>query len=135
MNTHKLGQRKNCNLPGVVVDLPVLGEKDIDDVKNFAAKHDMDYIFASFVQTADDVLLIRQVGRRVLGGVIAQQSLNSGTSLWSKRWWFLAPEPSLITSDLEDLDHLLPVKLDWSRQRGTDMPICTTGRCVVVPAL
>ena len=66
MNTHKLGQRKNCNLPGVVVDLPVLGEKDIDDVRDFAAKYDMDYIFASFVQTPDDVLLIRKVWGQVL---------------------------------------------------------------------
>ena len=38
LTTHKLGQRKNCNLPGVMVDLPVLGEKDVDDVQNFACK-------------------------------------------------------------------------------------------------
>jgi hypothetical protein len=62
LNSHKLGQRKNCNLPGVVSDLPVLGPKDIDDVQNFAAKHGMDYVFASFVQSADDVRMIRKVG-------------------------------------------------------------------------
>jgi pyruvate kinase len=61
LNTHKLGQRKNCNLPGVVSDLPVLGPKDVDDVQNFAAKHGMDYVFASFVQSADDVRMIRKV--------------------------------------------------------------------------
>jgi pyruvate kinase len=61
LNTHKLGQRKNCNLPGVLVDLPVLGPKDIDDVRNFAARHQMDYIFASFVQRAEDVRMIRAV--------------------------------------------------------------------------
>jgi hypothetical protein len=38
MSTHKLGQRKNVNLPGVVSDLPVLGPKDIDDVQNFACR-------------------------------------------------------------------------------------------------
>lgn len=59
--SHKLGQRKNCNLPGVVVDLPVLADKDINDVKNFACKNNMDFIFASFVQTADDVRMIRRV--------------------------------------------------------------------------
>jgi len=69
LNSHKLGQRKNCNLPGVVSDLPVLGEKDIDDVKNFAAKHGMDYVFASFVQSADDVRMIRKVrGESKLSG-------------------------------------------------------------------
>jgi pyruvate kinase len=61
LNTHKLGQRKNCNLPGVLVDLPVLGPKDIDDVRNFAARHQMDYVFASFVQRAEDVRIIRAV--------------------------------------------------------------------------
>jgi pyruvate kinase len=55
LNSKLLGERKNCNLPGVLVDLPVLGEKDVDDVKNFAAKHDMDLISASFVQSAADV--------------------------------------------------------------------------------
>lgn len=68
LNSHKLGQRKNCNLPGVVSDLPVLGPKDIDDVKNFAAKHGMDYVFASFVQCAEDVRMIRKVS--MCGGVL-----------------------------------------------------------------
>lgn len=61
MNTKKLGERKNCNLPGVRVRLPVLMEKDIDDVQNFACHHKMDFIAASFVQTADDVRYIRKI--------------------------------------------------------------------------
>jgi hypothetical protein len=40
---------------GVLVDLPVLGPKDVEDVQQFAAKHKMDFIAASFVQNADDV--------------------------------------------------------------------------------
>ena len=55
LNSKLLGERKNCNLPGVLVDLPVLGDKDVDDVKNFAASHNMDLISASFVQSAADV--------------------------------------------------------------------------------
>ncbi|EFJ51783.1 hypothetical protein VOLCADRAFT_120419 [Volvox carteri f. nagariensis] len=61
LNTKKLGQRKNCNLPGVKVEIPVLTEKDIDDLQNFAAKYDMDYVAASFVQSAADVQFIRSV--------------------------------------------------------------------------
>ena len=49
LNTKELGQRKNCNLPGVKVDIPVLTEKDINDLENFAAKHELDYVAASFV--------------------------------------------------------------------------------------
>eukprot|EP00961_Rhodomonas_salina_P109877 1478742-Rhodomonas_salina.1 len=60
MNSKELGERKNCNLPGVKVDIPVLTEKDIDDVQNFCAKHKMDYIAASFVQTGEDVRMIRR---------------------------------------------------------------------------
>ncbi len=61
LNSKKLGQRKNCNLPGVKVDIPVLTDKDIDDLKNFAAKHKMDFVAASFVQSAADVQFIRRV--------------------------------------------------------------------------
>ena len=35
--------------------LPVLMEKDMEDVQKFAVKNGMDFIAASFVQTADDV--------------------------------------------------------------------------------
>jgi len=60
MNNCKLGERKNCNLPGVKVDLPVLQEKDIDDLVNFGIPHGVDFVAASFVQSADDVKLIRK---------------------------------------------------------------------------
>jgi len=59
MNSVKMGERKNCNLPGVKVDLPVLQQKDIDDLVNFGIPHQVDFVAASFVQSADDVKLIR----------------------------------------------------------------------------
>lgn len=43
------------------MDLPVLMEKDINDLQHFAAKHEMDFVAASFVQTKEDVLEIRKV--------------------------------------------------------------------------
>ena len=61
LNSKTLGERKNGNLPGVKVDIPVLTEKDIDDLQNFAAKHQMDYVAASFVQSKADVEFIRRV--------------------------------------------------------------------------
>ncbi|KIY96424.1 pyruvate kinase [Monoraphidium neglectum] len=60
LNSKSLGERKNCNLPGVHVDLPVLGEKDVDDVQAFACKFGMDLIAVSFVQSADDVKFVRK---------------------------------------------------------------------------
>merc|ERR1712048_612885 len=50
---------KNCNLPGIKVDLPVLQEKDINDLVNFGIPNQANYVFASFVQNAADVKMIR----------------------------------------------------------------------------
>ncbi len=48
------------NIPGVFVNLPALGEKDIDDITK-GVKAGFDYIFASFVRRADDVNQIRKL--------------------------------------------------------------------------
>jgi len=60
MNNCKLGERKNCNLPGVKVDLPVLQDKDKNDLLKFGIPQGVDFVAASFVQSADDVKLIRE---------------------------------------------------------------------------
>merc|ERR1719247_3085424 len=59
-NSIKLGERKNCNLPGVKVDLPVLQEKDVKDLLQFGIPQGVDFVAASFVQGAADVQLIRK---------------------------------------------------------------------------
>eukprot|EP00448_Togula_jolla_P005605 CAMPEP_0170598682 /NCGR_PEP_ID=MMETSP0224-20130122/16380_1 /TAXON_ID=285029 /ORGANISM="Togula jolla, Strain CCCM 725" /LENGTH=535 /DNA_ID=CAMNT_0010923255 /DNA_START=102 /DNA_END=1709 /DNA_ORIENTATION=- len=59
MNSCKLGERKNCNLPGVKVELPVLQEKDIKDLVEFGIPQGVDFVAASFVQNAQDVKTIR----------------------------------------------------------------------------
>jgi len=56
-----MGERKNMNLPGVIVDLPTLTEKDIHDIKNWGIENDVDFIAASFVRKASDVVQIREV--------------------------------------------------------------------------
>ena len=40
------------------VDLPVLGEKDKDDILNFGIPNGVDYIAASFVQSGSDVRVL-----------------------------------------------------------------------------
>ncbi|KAL6747624.1 pyruvate kinase [Haematococcus lacustris] len=84
LNSYLLGERKNCNLPGVRVRLPVLTAHDVEDVQQFACKnhshllslhigssvvlrptaaycglggveYEMDFVAASFVQSAEDV--------------------------------------------------------------------------------
>jgi pyruvate kinase len=61
LNTATIGERKNVNLPGAVIDLPILGEKDIQDLTKFVVPHDIDFVAASFTRTADDIRQYRKV--------------------------------------------------------------------------
>jgi pyruvate kinase len=61
LNNAAIGDKKNMNLPGAVVDLPTLTEKDIDDLVNFGVKHGVDFIAASFVRKPEDIEFIRSV--------------------------------------------------------------------------
>jgi len=60
-NNAGIGERKNMNLPGVIVDLPTLTEKDINDIQAWGVKNEVDFIAASFVRKAVDVHKIREV--------------------------------------------------------------------------
>mmetsp|Transcript_19060 Transcript_19060/g.35574 ORF Transcript_19060/g.35574 Transcript_19060/m.35574 type:complete len:506 (-) Transcript_19060:768-2285(-) len=60
-NNAAIGERKNMNLPGVVVDLPTLTEKDISDITEWGIPNGIDFIAASFVRKASDVTKIREI--------------------------------------------------------------------------
>ena len=55
-----LGSRKTMNLPGTIVRLPALKEKDIEDLKT-ACEHDYDYVAVSFTRNIDDIQQVRKV--------------------------------------------------------------------------
>lgn len=55
-----LGSRKGVNAPGVAINLPGITEKDADDIR-FGLKNGIQYIAASFVRKAADVLEIREL--------------------------------------------------------------------------
>ena len=69
INSGFLGHRKGINVPDVYVDLPSLTEKDIEDIK-FGIKKEVDWIAASFVRTANDIMNIRAVLEENGGGHI-----------------------------------------------------------------
>ncbi|WP_027363957.1 pyruvate kinase [Desulfotruncus alcoholivorax] len=60
VNGGKLSDHKGVNLPGIQVNLPAVTEKDIDDIK-FGITQQVDFIAASFVRKASDVLAIRRI--------------------------------------------------------------------------
>jgi len=61
LNNCSMGEKKNMNLPGCVVDLPTLTEKDKDDLINFGVANGVDFIAASFVRKGSDIDNIRKV--------------------------------------------------------------------------
>ena len=56
----KLGSRKSINLPGTIVRVPALKEKDINDIKS-ACEHDYDFVAMSFARNTDDIEQVRKV--------------------------------------------------------------------------
>ncbi|MEA1960802.1 MAG: pyruvate kinase [Bacillota bacterium] len=60
VNGGELGEKKGVNVPGVRINLPFLSEKDREDL-NFGIDQAVDYIAASFVRCAEDVLEIRRI--------------------------------------------------------------------------
>ena len=60
-NSAVLGEKKNVNLPGVVVDLPTLTDKDIDDILNWGIPNKIDMIALSFVRKGSDLFEVRKL--------------------------------------------------------------------------
>jgi pyruvate kinase len=58
INGGMLGENKGINLPGILVRVPSLTEKDAEDLE-FALKSGVDAIAVSFVRTAEDVRMVR----------------------------------------------------------------------------
>jgi len=58
VNGGMLGENKGINLPGILVRVPSLTDKDTEDLE-FALKNGVDAIAVSFVRTAEDVRLVR----------------------------------------------------------------------------
>ncbi|KAL8096660.1 putative pyruvate kinase, cytosolic isozyme [Apium graveolens] len=60
-NSAALGEKKNVNLPGVIVDLPTLTEKDKDDILNWGVPNKIDIIALSFVRKGSDLKEVRKL--------------------------------------------------------------------------
>ena len=58
-NNGMLGGKKGVNVPNVKLSLKAMTEKDKEDLK-FAVKHDFDYVAASFVRKASDVIEMKE---------------------------------------------------------------------------
>lgn len=60
INGGKVSNKKGVNVPNVNLSIPYISEKDRSDII-FGIENDYDFIAASFVRTADDVIQIRKI--------------------------------------------------------------------------
>lgn len=60
VNGGAISDRKGVNVPGVELSMPYISQKDYEDIV-FGIEHDFDFIAASFVRCADDVLKLRHI--------------------------------------------------------------------------
>ncbi|KAM0675417.1 hypothetical protein GVAV_001244 [Gurleya vavrai] len=63
LNDHFLKNKKSANFSNVELGIPFLSNQDIDDI-TFAAKNNVDFIFASFVSCQEDILEIRNIVKK-----------------------------------------------------------------------
>jgi len=59
-NSGTIKNHKGVNVPGVKINLPAITQKDMDDII-FGIRNDIDFIAASFVRKASDVIEIRKI--------------------------------------------------------------------------
>lgn len=59
-NVRKLKNKRNCNVPGVILNMPYISPKDKADME-FACDQGLDFIAASFVRRPDDIKQIRDI--------------------------------------------------------------------------
>ncbi|MCL2498077.1 MAG: pyruvate kinase, partial [Symbiobacteriaceae bacterium] len=78
----ELSDRKKVNLPGSVVSLPAIDDKDKEDL-HFAVLHKLDYVAASFIRKAEDILHIREViegfggDQKIIAKIESQEGLDN----------------------------------------------------------
>lgn len=69
LNYGVLKSRKGVNVPGAKINLPSITEKDYEDLV-FGIKNGIDFVAASFIRKADDVINIRKILEENGGGDI-----------------------------------------------------------------
>lgn len=60
INPGPVKNHKGVNVPGIKINLPAITQKDMDDIL-FGIENDIDFIAASFIRKASDVIEIRKI--------------------------------------------------------------------------
>lgn len=78
-----LKSHKGVNIPNTIINLPSITEKDISDIK-FGIENGIDFIAASFIRKAEDVIDIRKIleqnngeGIQIIAKIESQQGVDN----------------------------------------------------------
>jgi pyruvate kinase len=76
----RLGSRKGINVPSGLAKLPILGDRDLEDLR-FGVTQGVDYLGLSFVRSADDVRTARARVEALGGGVPLVAKIETAAAL------------------------------------------------------
>jgi len=80
INSGILKNKKGINLPGISTNLPSITEKDEQDIL-FAIENDVEFIAASFIRKALDVLYIRDILERYQSKILIISKIESSEAV------------------------------------------------------
>lgn len=78
------------SLPGAIIDLPTVTEKEEDDLINFGLKHNVDIIFLSFARKGSDIEECRDLlgprgsGIRIIAKIENQEVILASNTIFLK---------------------------------------------------
>ena len=87
LNDAHIEERMSMNLPGCVIDLPSLTDKDWTDISNFGIEKGIDMVCVSFIRKPEDVEEVREVMGskgahvKIIAKIENQEGLNNFPSI------------------------------------------------------
>lgn len=128
-NTAVLGERKNVNLPGVVVDLPTLTEKDVDDIMKWGVPNRIDVIALSFVRKGSDLVQVRKLLGKNAKSIYLMSKIENQEGLVNFDW--ILRESDAIMVARGDLGMEIPVEKIFLAQKMMIYKCNAVGKPVV----
>ncbi len=127
----ELGARKGVSIPGSLSALPILTEKDKDDVR-WAVENDVEYIALSFVRDRDDVMEARRVIEdlgghlRIIAKIETQKAVENLESIAEVVEGMMVARGDLgVEIPLEDVPLVQKRIVDLCRSQGKPVIVAT----------
>merc|ERR1712187_938267 len=127
LNDCRLGEKKNVNVPGVKVEIPVVGDREVKDIEGWAVPNNADFIALSFVQAASDVKACREHCQGKAIKIISKVANAEGL----KNFEEILAESDGIMVARGDLGMEIPMEKVWMAQKMMISRCKAAGKYVV----